>query len=346
MSFLDRRIRPSRASWLVVIAIVVGIGLSPGAAEGWVDPLMGPTAVTQVNDLSVDAIAKVTGGGNVLAAPLYPTSLASFGLNAKRPVGFTGGGTATGRINYDRHRNSTGRHVNVPVVAMEAFTTVTPPNGTGGKAAVAGDCSVLGSTCPPGSSSVVVYVEDNSDSGAGSDVFKIFFCSGGPILPPPSFTGGPLSGCDGPEGGTLRTGNIQIRADPGVTGEEIFSAAAAGVFTATPNFNGVELAGGIYGIGIRRASDSAYGDLHVEYTGISTIGLYQIISVDAWITSATNVAGTVTLSGTCTLDMGDGPPPVGGLSFTATLTGTGLSVTVNGTSIPALPKTDGFTVIE
>ncbi|HEV8534127.1 MAG TPA: hypothetical protein VGR87_00170 [Candidatus Limnocylindria bacterium] len=52
----------------------------------------------------------------------------------------------------------------------------------------------------------------------------------------------------------------------------------------------------------------------------------------------------MTLTGTATLDMGDGPPPTGGLSFSGTLTATGLSITVGGTS--TVPMTDGFTTIE
>jgi hypothetical protein len=340
---VHERLRGSRAAIaLAILAISLGILVSSGLAQGRIvtDNASGVTA------LDSDVTAKVTGGGTVPAAPTYNTTIASFGVNARRPVGFTSGGFAEGRINYDRHRNSTGRHVNAPVTLMEAVISGTPnPSGSGGDAAIVGDCS-LGSTCPPGDLSVVVYVEDKSDQGAGMDVFKIFFCSGPPSLPPPNFNGSSLAGCDGPEGGPLRTGNLQVRPDPGVVGETIATAGAAGVFSTTPTFNGVELAGGIYGVGVRTGSDSAYGDLHAEFTGISLIGLYQIISVDAWITSATIVGGTVTLGGTCTLDMGDGPPPTGGLSFAGTLTATGLSVTVGGTTIPTLPKTDGFTTIE
>jgi hypothetical protein len=288
---------------------------------------------------SLDTLAKVTGGGTVLATPMYPTSLASFGLNARRPAGFVSGGAAEGRINYDRHRNSTGRHVNVPVLFMTAFISGTPtPNGTGGTATIVGDCDAIGTTCPPTTHSVVVEVADNSDSGAGTDTFRILFCTG--------FAGLAPTGCSGPEGGTLRTGNIQVRPDATAIGESITTAGAAGVFSTTPTFNGVELAGGIYGIGLRTGGGTTYGDLHAEFTGISLIGLYQIITVTGWITSATVVGSTVNFTGIATLDMGDGPPPVGGLSLAGTITPTGITVTVAGSSIPTLPKTDGFTSVE
>ena len=337
MESLSQRIRRSRlASSLAVVAIALSIALSPSAVQARVAPETGSNVVSVE---SPDTLAKVTGGGTVLATPTYPTSLASFGLNARRPVGFVSGGTAEGRINYDRHLNSTGRHVNVPVVIMTAFTSGTPtPNGTGGTATMIGDCEVIGATCPPTSHSVKVEVEDNSDSGAGSDEFRIFFCTG---------SAGPApTGCSGPEGGTIRTGNIQVRPDAAAVGETIATAGAAGVFSTTPTFNGVELAGGIYGLGLRTGDGTTHGDLHAEFTGISLIGLYQIITVTGWITSATVVGGTVNFTGVATLDMGDGPPPVGGLSLAGTLTATGITVTVAGSSIPTLPKTDGFSSVE
>jgi hypothetical protein len=333
---LSQRIRRSRfASALAVLAIVLSVALSPNVGQASVDPDTGSTAPSPESGATV---AKVTGGGTVLAQPTFSTTIASFGLNARRAVAFPGDGTALGRIMYDRHRNSTGRLVNVPVVYMQGLTMNTPPNGTGGTATIVGDCMAPQATCPAGSLWAVARVQDNSDAGPGSDEFTINFCNSGTAPAPAT--------CGLVEGGTLRTGNIQIHPDPGVTGESISTASAAGVFPTTPAFNGVELAGGIYSVGVRTGSDSAYGDLHVEYTGLSLIGLYQIVSVDAWITGVTIVGGTTTLTGTCSLDMGDGPPPTGGLAFTGTLTATGLSITVAGTSIPALPKTDGFTVNE
>jgi hypothetical protein len=344
MISLDQRIRRSRiAPWTAILALIIGIGLSPGIAQGRVDPVSGGAARLA---LEPDAIAKVTGGGNVLAVPTYPNTVASFGLNARRPVGFTGGGSAEGRIEYNRHRSTTGRHVNVPVVLMEAFISGTPtPNGTGGKAAIVGECN-LGSTCPPGDLSVVVYVEDNSDSGAGSDVFKIYFCETTPILPPPNFGGGSLPDCDGPEGGNVRSGNIQVRSTPGEAGEMIMTAAAAGIFPSSANFNGVELAGGVIGVGARTSSSSANGDLEVQFTGMSALGLSQLVTITGWITSASVVGGTATLNGTATLDMGEGPPPTGGHTLVVTLTSTGVTVNIGGTALPTLPKTDGFIAIE
>jgi hypothetical protein len=332
--------RSRTVSTIAVLAVLVSVALSGSLAQGRVDPT---TAVRAASTQSQDTTAKVTGGGTVLAWPTYPTTIASFGLNARRPQGFIGGGTAVGRVSYNRHRNSVGRHVNAPVTLMQAFKG---SGQTGGSAAIIADCTPP-AECPPGTTYVLVYVEDNSDSGPGSDVFRIFNCSGTALLPGPTFNGTtPPTDCSAFEGGTLRTGNIQVRGDAAVLGEQMSTAAAAGIFPTTPTFNGVDLAGGIYGVGVRTGSDATYGDIHAEFTGISPLGLYQIISVDGWITGGSIVGGTLTFSGTARLDMGDGPPPTGGLSLTGTLTATGITMTVNGSSLPALPKTDGFTTME
>jgi hypothetical protein len=343
---LSRHIARSRTlSSIGILTMSLVIALSPVVVQARVaDPMGGPLASQQ----SQDTVAKATGGGTVFANISIDQTVSSFGVNARRPVGFVSGGLAEGRINYNRHKGGTGRHVNVPVVLMQAETSDNPgPNGTGGSATIIGDCTVAGATCPPGDFSALVYIEDNSDSGANSDIFRIFFCAVTQALPGPGFDGTePPSGCVGPDGGLLRSGNIQVRANPGVTGESMATAAAAGAFTMTPNLNGVELAGGTSGVGVRSGSDSAYGDLHAQFNGISLIGMFQRVTVTGWITSASVNGGTMTLSGTATLDMGDGAPPVSGISLVGTLTASGLTLTIGGTALPTLPRTDGFITIE
>jgi hypothetical protein len=154
-----------------------------------ISALTGGSAVASVDG------ATVTGGGTVLVGP----TLASFGINARAP-----GIGQLGRIEYRRHAKLADAHVNAPVVFAFAATAVTPtPNGSGGVAILVGDCTAPGADCPPGALSVVVLVVDSADSGSGTDVFQISFCSG-----PPSLT---ATGCSAAEGGTLRTGNIQVR---------------------------------------------------------------------------------------------------------------------------------------
>jgi hypothetical protein len=203
---LVKRITRTFCSLATVAVVAVGAALSSSDAQGRVDPLAQQPTVSQ---LSADTVAIVTGGGTVMVTGI-DSFVASFGLNAKRPAGFTGGGAAQGRINYDRHAQvSGGRHVNVPVTLMSAELSASPsPNGTGGRAQIVGDCTATAAECPTGSSSVLVDVTDGTDTGSG-DVFNISFCTGAATSNPPGGT------CTLAEGGTaIRTGNVQIRQGP------------------------------------------------------------------------------------------------------------------------------------
>jgi len=133
-----------------------------------------------------------------------------------------------------------------------------------------------------------------------------------------------------------------------VAGPNVVTAGAAGVFPAGANFSGIQLAGGTFGIGVQTdGAGTAKGDLEYQLNGTSLIGLSQWITVTGWITSgAQNADGSMTFNGTGTLDMGDGTAPTGGLALVATLTSTGLTVTIGGNAIPTLPKSDGWIFIE
>jgi len=217
---LVHRITRTRPLWSIaaVLVLCVSAALPASVALGRIDPAdPGRTATLGPNMIGI-----VTGGGTVKLGVFPDEVLASFGINAKRPTGFVqdGTGAALGRINYNKHAQVAGRHVNVPVTFMQLELSATPsPNGTGGKAQLIGDCTQAGVECPttpPGIRSVLVYVEDNSDTGAG-DVFQISFCTDGPSAAPVL--------CGAAEGGTIRTGNIQIR--PGASGGAAPTAARA-----------------------------------------------------------------------------------------------------------------------
>jgi hypothetical protein len=130
--------------------------------------------------------------------------------------------------------------------------------------------------------------------------------------------------------------------------ENVITGAGAGVFPAGATFNGVQLAGATYGVGVQTNTDgSGKGDFEIQINGSSPIGLSQWITITGWITSgAVNTDGTVTLQGTATLDMGDGTVPVGNLSLIVNLSVTSVQVTVGGTVLQALPKSDGWIAIE
>jgi hypothetical protein len=209
-------------AFAAVATVAAAATLSGSVAQGRVDPLAPQPAGTQ---LDANTIAIATGGGTVEPDP---TMIASFGITGKRPAGFVqnGTGAAQGRINYSKHAQVAGRHVNVPVTFMLAeIASPQTGNQTGGKAMLIGDCQATGAECPstlPGMKSVRVYVEDNSDSGAGSDKFQISYCTSTasetvtlpacPLVEPLVF---------------LRTGNIQIRTNVSGSGGNAPTSARA-----------------------------------------------------------------------------------------------------------------------
>jgi hypothetical protein len=342
-SAFSERIRRSRAaSSFAVVIIAVSAIATTSVAQARVDPgSQGGVATAQ----SPDTVAKATGGGTVLAFGAPDTTVASFGFNARRTVGFPGGGLAEGRLNYDRHQRGVAgvdRHVNVSVAYMQATTTQPPsPNGTGGSATIAAACPV--GSCPTNIAQVIAYVEDNSDSGANSDVFRIFFCAVAQPTPFPDFSSGVPEGCTA-EGGSLRTGNIQVRGEAGITGETMGTASGSGAYNMTPNVNGVELSGGTFGIGLRTAGP---GDLEANLNGVQPlIGLFQHLTVTGWITSTSVNGSTMSFSGTASLDMGDGTAALNGLPLSGSMTASGVTLTVGSWSFGTLPKADGFITIE
>jgi hypothetical protein len=133
-----------------------------------------------------------------------------------------------------------------------------------------------------------------------------------------------------------------------VGGDNLVTAAGAGVFPAGANYAGVQLSGGTFGIGVQTTSaGSATGDLEVQFNGTSLIGLDQSITVVGKMTSGTdNGNGTMTLSGTAIVNMGDGTPPASGVAIVANLGPSGITLSLGGTPLPTLPKSDGWIYME
>ena len=81
--------------------------------------------------------------------------------------------------------------------------------------------------------------------------------------------------------------------------------------------------------------------------GLPEADAVRAVAASGWITQATlNADGTITMNGTGTLDMGDGTAPTGGLALVANLSVSGIQVTIGGTALPMLPRSDGYISIE
>ena len=131
-------------------------------------------------------------------------------------------------------------------------------------------------------------------------------------------------------------------------GDNVVTAAGAGVFPAGANYAGVQLSGGTFGIGVQTTSaGAATGDVEVQLNGTSLIGLDQQITIVGKMTTGTdNGNGTMTLNGTARVNMGDGTPWTSGVSLVTVLGPSGITLTLGGTALPTLPRSDGFISIE
>src|SRR5437867_2069465 len=101
---------------------------------------------------------------------------------------------------------------------------------------------------------------------------------------------------------------VSAQAVPGVTG------AGLGTFTASTAYSGIALSGLDFGMGFVVPGDtSASGELHATLQG--TAG--QAIRVDGRASAGSILAdGSATISGTTTVDKGDGSAPSTGVTFT------------------------------
>jgi hypothetical protein len=135
--------------------------------------------------------------------------------------------------------------------------------------------------------------------------------------------------------------------------ETTVTAGTAAVFPSGSRFNGVPLEGLRFGVGVTISSTgSAEGQLQTTLLGTSALGQPQSIEIEGKASSGSAVvAGTVTLSGSCSIDMGDGTLPLQNVPFAVTVTSDGagqgtLGLVLGATSLPAATVNIGSMTIE
>jgi hypothetical protein len=139
----------------------------------------------------------------------------------------------------------------------------------------------------------------------------------------------------------LALGGSAYAADTSVT------SAAVGTYPAGTIYNGVPLSGLEIGAGSVIFADGSGGDGALGIRLLSATTPQQIINVDAHVTGGSRTAATAaTVSGTCTIDMGNGLPPVTGIPFTATIAADSnnlgaVTLVLGGTQLPAATIGDG-----
>jgi len=126
------------------------------------------------------------------------------------------------------------------------------------------------------------------------------------------------------------------------------TGAAEGSFPNGATFSGVTLRGLELGQGLFIAPNgSAIGQFHAVLRGTSLLGLAQDVIVEGEVTVGSAAGnGSVTFSGTATLTIGDGTPPVPNVPFAATVSTSSLALVLSGTSLPTATFTAGSVTIQ
>jgi len=126
------------------------------------------------------------------------------------------------------------------------------------------------------------------------------------------------------------------------------TAAAEGIYPAGTTFNGVPLTGLNIGSGALVVADgAAEGHLGIELLGPTLLGIQQIISVEATASGGARAAANIaTISGTCSIDMGNGTPLLTGVPFVVTITTNdqnqgSVGLVLGATALPAATINDG-----
>jgi hypothetical protein len=124
---------------------------------------------------------------------------------------------------------------------------------------------------------------------------------------------------------------------PSVTG------AGAAAFPNGTIFSVVPVSGLTFGVGVFIYSDgSAAGQFEATLLGTSLLGQPQNIEVEGTAaTGVLNADGSRTFSGTATLDIGDGTPPLTSVPFTLTASTTSVLLVLNSINLPSAALTDG-----
>ena len=126
------------------------------------------------------------------------------------------------------------------------------------------------------------------------------------------------------------------------------TGAGAGTFPLNTTFSGVSVSGLQFGMGVFIPGDNtAAGQLEMTLLGKTALGQPQNIEIGGDAANGTiNTDGSRTFSGTATVDMGDGTPPLTGVLYTVRATANSLLVTVGLNNLPLASLIHGSITID
>jgi hypothetical protein len=135
-----------------------------------------------------------------------------------------------------------------------------------------------------------------------------------------------------------------------VTAQDAAGVTGAGeaIFADGATFNGVALRGLTLGHGVFVAQDgSAKGQFQAVLLGTSLLGAPQDVTLEGEVSNGfVGGDGSVTLSGTATVDMGDGTLPLPGVPFMVTVSTGSLALILDAAALPTASLSAGSITIE
>jgi len=136
----------------------------------------------------------------------------------------------------------------------------------------------------------------------------------------------------------------------GAETETSVTGAGEGPFPAGASYLGVSMNSLTLGMGLSVAGTWGLGQLQVSLLGATPAGPREIQVEGVANASVPAGANTAIFTGNCTVDPGDGTPPVAGVPFSAAVAanpdGTGtLALNLGGTSLPAAAISEGYVTV-
>jgi hypothetical protein len=144
----------------------------------------------------------------------------------------------------------------------------------------------------------------------------------------------------------LLSAGLLLSPQPVLTVSTTFvTGAGKAPYSNGVQYNGVPLNGLRFGFGVNVNSlGTGSGDFAAVLTG-TVLNQAREITVEGKAAAGSISSGTATFSGSCSVDMGNGTPAVTNVPFIATATGSSLTLTLGGTSLPATNVSNGVITI-
>jgi hypothetical protein len=140
-------------------------------------------------------------------------------------------------------------------------------------------------------------------------------------------------------------------SDAAIAQQTSLTLGVGGVFPAGATLNGLRLESLRSGSGLQIDGSVGTGQFSAALTAVGLLGQTQTITIDGRVSAGSRLAVNVaTFSGTCTVDMGDGTPPLAAVPFAVTVTsneseqGT-IGLVLGSTSLPAATINQGSLTI-